>query len=349
METLIISDEFIGTDAFRTAIEEGLGADFGPVRAVEWTGVDDQHGAQHVMEVQGVEAVPAGQDVIDAVGDAEVIAVHFAPVTEAVLDAGKHLKAVVVARAGWENVNVEAATERGIAVVHLVGRNASAVAEEALGLALAELRDIARRDRGIREGRWPEQHSSPNYELGGKEVGVIGFGQIGRQLARRLSGFDVTLRAYDPYVEASLIEEYGGRKTEDLDEIFRTSDVIFLHARLSEETARFIGREQFALMKPTAYFINNARARMVDYDALYEALSEGRIAGAGLDVYEHEPVEADSRWRTLENVTRTPHTAGNTRDAWENSVTMVADAIGELRDGGKAVNTVNADALSARA
>ena len=348
METLIFGDRFIPTSAFREAISNDLGDDFGPVREVEWTAgetAEDQHHLQQVMEQDGPEAVDAPEEAIEAVGDAEVIALHFAPVPEAVLEAGRNLKAVVVARAGYENVNVQAATQRGIAVVNLQGRNAPAVAEQAVALMLSETRDIARADRGIRSGSWPKEFPQVPYELGGCTVGVIGFGYVGRHLARRLEGFRVRLLVFDPYVDGPTIASYGGEKVTDLERIFREGDFVSLHARLTEETRRFIGKEHFGLMKPTAYFINNARSRMVRYDDLYEALSEGRIAGAALDVHDDEPLSADSPWLKLENVTFTPHIADTTRETWESSVTLVAEAIRELSENGRALNTVNPRAL----
>ncbi|MCA1739897.1 MAG: 2-hydroxyacid dehydrogenase, partial [Actinobacteria bacterium] len=306
---------------------------------------EDQHHLQQIMEQDGPEAVPTPEEIVEAAGDAEVIAVHFAPIPEAVLNAGPNLKAVVVARAGFENVNVEVASEHGIAVVNLVGRNAPAVAEQAVALMLAETRDIARVDRGIRAGGWPKEFPQMPYDLYGCTVGLIGFGQVARQLAPRISGFNVTLLVYDPYVDADTIESYGGQKVDDIERIFRESDFVSLHARLTDETRRFIGREHFELMKPTAYFINNARSRMVRYDDLYEVLKEGRIAGAALDVHDDEPLGKDSPWLELENVTLTPHLAGSTTSTWKNSVWMVAEAIKELAETGRCENTVNAEAL----
>jgi D-3-phosphoglycerate dehydrogenase / 2-oxoglutarate reductase len=347
MEVLCVGDLFLSSERFREAIEEEMGGDFGPVREVSWAGerAEDQHHLQQIMEQDGPEAVPTPEEIVEAVGDAEVIAVHFAPIPEAVLNAGPNLKAVVVARAGFENVNVEVASEHGIAVVNLVGRNAPAVAEQAIALMLAETRDIARVDRGIRAGGWPKEFPQMPYDLYGCTVGLIGFGQVARQLAPRISGFNVTLLVYDPYVDADTIESYGGQKVDDIERIFRESDFVSLHARLTDETRRFIGREHFELMKPTAYFINNARSRMVRYDDLYEVLKEGRIAGAALDVHDDEPLGKDSPWLELENVTLTSHLAGSTTSTWKNSVWMVAEAIKELAETGRCENTVNAEAL----
>ena len=347
MEVLCVGDLFVPPEELRKAIEGEMGEGFGPVREVAWAGesAEDQHHVQQIMEVDGPEAAPKPQEIVEAVEGAEIIALHFAPVPEAVLDAGPDLRAVIVARAGFENVNVEAASERGVAVVNLQGRNAPAVAEQAVALMLAEARDIARSDAGIKAGRWPKGFPGPAYELGGRTVGVIGFGYVGRHLAKRLSGFGVRLLVYDPYVDAPTIASYGGEKVAQLERIFREGDFVTLHARLTDETRRFVGREQFDLMKPTAYFINNARSRMVRYDDLYEVLREGRIAGAALDVFDDEPLPEGSPWLELENVTFTPHIAGSTEDTWESTVRMVAEAVREFSETGRCLNTVNATAL----
>ncbi len=347
MEVLCVGDLFLSSERSKEAIEKEMGDDSGTIREVSWAGekAEDQHHLQQIMEQDGPEAVPTPEEIVDAVGDAEVIAVHFAPIPEAVLEAGLNLKAVVVARAGYENVNVEVASVHGIAVVNLVGRNAPAVAEQAIALMLAETRDIARVDRGIRAGKWPKEFPQTPYDLYGCTVGLIGFGQVARQLAPRISGFDVKLLVYDPYVDGETISSYGGEKVEEMERIFRESDFVSLHARLTDETRRFIGKEHFEMMKPTAYFINNARSRMVRYDELYEVLKKGRIAGAALDVHDDEPLGEGNPWVELENVTLTPHIAGTTTSTWENSVSMVAEAVKEIAETGRATNTVNAKSL----
>jgi D-3-phosphoglycerate dehydrogenase len=150
---------------------------------------------------------------------------------------------------------------------------------------------------------------------------------------------------FDPYVDRDTVDAHGGEKVAELNQVFRESDVVTLHARLTAETRRFIGREQFALMKPTAYFVNTARSRMVDHEALYEALAERRIAGAALDVHDDEPLPPDSPWRRLGNVTLSPHVAGSTVEAREKSVRLVAEAVRELARTGRSATTVNAPAV----
>jgi D-3-phosphoglycerate dehydrogenase len=350
MKTLIVGDHFIPSSAFREAMERALGSNAGPLREVTWAGKDQEehHAQQQIMERDGAEGVETPQEIVDAVGDAEIIAVHFAPVTAAIIEAAPDLKAVIVARAGYENVNVDAATAKGVAVVNVQGRNAEAVAEQAIALMLAESRDIARADAGIKAGRWKVEGASEPDEVARRTLGIVGFGYVARQLVKRLSGFDLRMLAYDPYVDAITMRSYGVEKAPDLATVFREGDFVNLHARLTEETRRFIGREQFALMKPTAYFINNARSRMVDYDALYEVLSQEKIAGAGLDVFDDEPLAPDSPYRKLNNVTLVPHLAGVTNQTWQNSVDLVAEAAAEIEASGRALNTVNARALEQR-
>ncbi len=350
MKTLIVGDHFIMPEQFRGAIERMLGGEFGPLEEVVWGGASraEQQAAMQVMENSGPEDVPAPQEIIEAVADAEVIAIHFAPVPETVLEAGERLRAVVVARAGVENVNVEVASADGIAVVNVLGRNAPAVAEQTLALMIECARHISRADAAIKAGEWRTDFSAPMRQVGGSTVGLVGFGHVGRQLARRLLGFRVRLLVYDPYVERDTIDALGGEKVVDLEQLFRESDFISLHARLSEETRGFIGLDLFELMKPTAYFINNARSRLVRYDELYEVLAAGRIAGGAIDVHDDEPLPDDSPWRSLENVTLTPHVAGQTEETVENSVQLVAEAIGQIAGGSTPPNTVNAEALAAR-
>jgi D-3-phosphoglycerate dehydrogenase / 2-oxoglutarate reductase len=346
MRTLVIGDHFIPAQYYVEAFAE-LGGE-GPVRTVDWAGAKgEQHAAQQVMERNGPSAVPVAGEIVDAVQDAEALALHFAPISRAVLDAGKALRAVVVARTGLENVDLQAATDREIAVVPVFGRNASAVAELAIGLMLSEARDIARADRSVKDGGWRKDFGGPGHEIGGSTVGLVGFGHVGRELARRLRGFDVRTLVADPYVDASALEEYGAKRV-DLDAVFAESDFVHVLARLTPETVRFITARHFALMKPTAYFVNTSRSRLVDYDALYDALANGRIAGAGLDVFDSEPIAADNPFRTLDNVTITTHFGGDTVTTNLRSARLVAEAIVELERTGRVATAANAEALGWR-
>lgn len=326
MRTLVIGDHFIPAAMYVDALI-GAGQDRSDIRTVDWSGTKaEQHAAQQVMEQRGPAAVPVAEEILAAVGDAEALALHFAPIPRAVLDAALDLRVIAIARTGLENVDVVAAEERGVAVRPAFGRNASGVAELAIGLMLSEGRDIARADVSVKSGGWRKDFGGPGDEIGGSVVGLIGFGHVGRELARRLAGFDVRLLVADPYVDDEMLRPYGAERT-DLDTVFRESDFVHLLARLTPETERFVGADQFAMMKPTAYFLNTSRSRLVDYDALYKALSERRIAGAGLDVFDAEPLPEDSPWRGLDNVTITTHFGGDTVTTNRRSARLVAEAI----------------------
>ncbi|MFI6567395.1 NAD(P)-dependent oxidoreductase [Streptomyces sp. NPDC050534] len=343
MRVLVVGDRFIPAGYYVDALAEVCGPRFGPVRCVDWSGTKaEQHAAQQTMEWHGAGAVPVPGEIVGVVGDAEVLAVHFAPVPREVLQAAGQLRAVCVARAGLENVDIAAATARGVAVVPVSGRNATAVAELAIGLMLAEARDIARADASVKGGEWRKDFGCPGQEIGAGTVGLIGLGHVGRAFAERMRGFGARLIAYDPYVPDDILAHHGAMRAGDLDTVFRESDVVQLFARLTAETERFIGARHFALMKPTAYFVNTARSRLVDIGALYEALVNRRLGGAGLDVHDQEPLPLDSPWRSLDNATITTHYAGDTTTTTLRSARLVAEAMAELATTGRCAAAVNA-------
>lgn len=346
METLVVGDRFIAASLYSQAIAERLGAAFGPVRTVDLAGEKvEQHERQQVMEKHGPNAVPAPEELLAAVPGVEALCVHFAPVGEKVFAAADALRLVAVARTGLENVDLHVATARGVGVVPVYGRNASAVAELQIGLMLAEARNIARANSSIKDGRWRKEFPGARIEIGGRTVGMVGFGHVGSQFARRLAGFGCRLLAYDPYVDDELLASHGVARASTLDDVFAGSDFVVVQARHSADTDRFIGAAQFALMRPHAYFINVARSRVVDTEALYEVLAEGRIAGAGLDVFDFEPLPPDSPWRALDNTTMTTHFGGDTEETGSTSTRLVADALAEFAETGRVRAAINADAL----
>lgn len=316
--------------------------------AVDWAGDRAaQHAAQQAMERYGPDAVPPPAELLAAVGGAGVLCVHFAPVSGRLLAAADGLRLVAVARAAVQNVDVAAATERGVGVVPVAGRNAAAVAELQIGLMLAEARDIARADRSVRQGGWRKEYPGPRVQISGRTVGMVGFGQVGAQFAARLAGFGPCLLAYDPYAHDATLARYGVRRA-TLDEVFAESDFVVVQARHTARTDRFIGAAQLALMRPTAYLINVSRSRLVDTGALYDALAGGRIAGAGLDVHDEEPLPADSPWRRLDNVTITTHFGGDTEETVTTSARLVAEQVVTFLAGGRCPDAVNATALGWR-
>jgi len=252
--------------------------------------------------------------------DSEVLAVSFSPVSGQMMDVFENLRVIGISRTGTENVNIQAATERGILVVHAAGRNANAVSDYAIGLMLAESRNIARQHALMKKGGLTAIYSNNAIlpDLCGKTIGLFGFGYIGRLMAEKLSGFHVNIIAVDPFVSEEDMKKWNVTKV-DLETLCRESDFISIHARQTADNFHTFGEEQFRMMKPTAYFINTARASMVDYDALVKALQEHRIAGAATDVYPKIPLDSDDPIRKLDNITLSAHLAGSTRDAVINS------------------------------
>lgn len=292
---------------------------------------------------------PDGEEIPEAFTDnpdTEILVGSFCPFAGKGMDAFDNLHLIGVIRAGMENIDVEAATKRGIAVVNAAGRNADAVSDFTIGMMLSEARNIARAHHSVASGGWQEDFcsSATTPDMRGKTVALFGFGYIGRLMAEKLSGFHVNMIAYDPYVKPEVLAEYGV-KSVDKETLFREADFLSIHARLTDDTYHIVGKAELEAMKPTAYFINTARAGLVDYDALYQVLKEHKIAGAALDVFDNEPLAPEDPFRKLDNVTLTTHRAGSTIDANNNSPRLIFERIRSLVAGEKTDGFVNPQVL----
>jgi D-3-phosphoglycerate dehydrogenase len=321
------------------------------VQALDWQleSFDQLQNINLQVEQGGSEAVETPDDIVEQARDAEIIITHFCTLTKRLIDACPKLKAIGVLRAGYENVNVAYAKEKGILVFNTPGRNADAVADFTVGVMIAECRNIAKGHHGLKNGEWIRTY--PNYrtipDLPGRTVGLIGLGEIGLKVAKRVKGFDMEVVGYDPYAKPEVAQAQGV-KLVSLDELLKASDFVSVHARLTAENRHLIGAREFGLMKPTSYFINTARAGLVDEDALYQALKSGTIAGAAIDVFEKEPPGVDHPLVTLENITITPHMAGGSVDAFYNSPKrLAADMINLFQDQSKIRFVLNRDRLAA--
>lgn len=286
------------------------------VEIIDWK-TDGFQGLQNInliVEQNGAEAYEVPDYIINAVRDADIILTQFCPINRKVIDNCHNLKVVGVFRGGYENVNTEYCTEKGIAVMNTPGRNADSVADFTVGAIICEARNIARGHYGLKNGEWIRNYPNSGFipDLPGKTVGLIGLGEIGKKVARRLSGFDMNIIAYDPYCKT--VPE--GVTLVDLKDLMSKSDFVSLHARLTESNHHLINSDMLALMKPTAYLINTSRAGLVDESALYDTLSSKKIAGAMLDVFESEPPGKNHPLVNLPNITLTPHMAGGSNDAF---------------------------------
>jgi D-3-phosphoglycerate dehydrogenase len=300
--------------------------------------VELQH-ANLAIEKGGPDAVPLPAELTADLAEFDIVVVQFAPVNRAFIEAASMLKVIAVLRGGVENIAVSEATRRGIAVLNTPGRLARAVAECTVGLILAEIRNLARGHARLMAGKW--DRSFPNSdeipELYRRTVGLVGYGAIGRLVAKFLEAFGCRILAYDPYCAG----ESAPAVLCDLPNLLRESDVVSLHARLCEETRNLIGARELALMKPSAILVNTARSGLVDEAALLDVLRARRIMGAALDVFEVEPLPPDHPFLALENVTLAPHLAGSTRDGFRNSPILMAGHLARLLRGEGSLPVVN--------
>ena len=279
----------------------------------------------HRIERNGPEAYPAPAEAYREIADADVLMVHTCPVPADLIARGKRLRAILTNRGGLENIAVAAATARGIPILNNPAHNANGVSELAVGLMVTETRNVARAHEGLVHGVWRENFRNTGniWELRGKTVGIIGFGNIGHLVAQKLNAFGCRLLVndlrYDP--DDELLATLPIRRV-DLPTLMRESDVVTLHAR-SEDL--ILTGDLLRMMKPSAFFINTARAHMVDYDALYEILRDHRIMGAAIEVHPVEPVPADYPFLSLDNVTLTTHRGGDTINAYSDSPEMLME------------------------
>lgn len=266
-------------------------------------------------------------ELVDAVGDFDAIVVRSrTKVTDRVLEAGKRLKAVARAGVGLDNIDLIAAERLGIIVINSPEAPSNAVAELVLGLMLSLARRIPEADASMKKGEWIKKQFT-GMELKGKTLGIIGFGRIGYQLAKKAGALGMRVLTYDIVIE-KLMEfvEEAGAVAVDLDELLGSSDFVTVHVPLLPQTEHMIGAEEMSAMKDSAYLINVARGGVVDEEALRKALVNGKLAGAALDVYEEEPPR-DNSLTGLKNVVSLPHIGAATVEAQRANSTIVAEKL----------------------
>lgn len=248
----------------------------------------------------------------------------FEQVPRSVIEAATQLRALSKYGAGIETIDLEAATERGIAVTNTPGANSLGVAEHTLTLILSLLRQVPQLDRLVRAGRWNDARRIIGGDVEGSTLGLIGFGHVGRLVGQRAAALGMRVLAYDPFQTAEVIKAAGAEQVHDLDALLEMSDVVSLHMTVTPQTRRFFHAGRFARMRPGAFFVNTARAALVDQEALIAALREHRLRGAALDVAEPEPLTPGSPLLEMENVIITPHHAGTTERTRERTLKQAA-------------------------
>jgi D-3-phosphoglycerate dehydrogenase len=257
-----------------------------------------------------------------------------------VIAGANNLKIIAARGVGYQGVDLEAATQRGVFVTNTPGANAEAVADLTMGFVIALARYILIIDRKMRQGDWYRIRTRDVY---GQTLGLIGLGDVGKKVVQRAAGFDMKMITYDIVQDLDFAEKFGVRYV-PLEEVLRSSDFISIHVPLNESTRDLIGREELSMMKETAFLINTARGGIVNEEALYEALKERRIAGAACDVFAEEPTQ-NLKLLALDNMISTAHMAAYSDNSWSAMAEIVVDNVIATLKGEIPPNVVNRDVL----
>jgi D-3-phosphoglycerate dehydrogenase / 2-oxoglutarate reductase len=281
----------------------------------------------------------------EIIGGYDAIVVRSATkLTADVIERAERLKVIGRAGVGVDNVDVDAATRRGIIVANAPESTVVSAAEHTIGLLVALARNIPQAHAALKQGRW-ERTAYGGIELAGKTLGVLGFGRIGQQVARRALGLGMHVVAYDPYVTAERFRELGAERVESPEDVYAAADFLTLHLPLTTETRGSVSAAAFEAMRPGVRIVNAARGPLLDEDALLVALRSGKVAGAALDVFGDEPYAGPLL--ELDNVVVTPHLAASTGEAQDRAGVIVAEQVAAALEGGLVSNAVNIPVIGA--
>ncbi len=284
---------------------------------------------------------PTEEEIIDACKDAEIIISVYSKITKKIIDNAKKCKMLIRTGIGVDNIDVEAATKKGIPVANVPDYCLDEVSDHAVSLALILSRQILILNEDVKKGKWDE--SKDNIQIlamKGQKFGLLGIGKISQRVVKKIKPFGFEIITYDPYVDKNIAKDLGVEMV-SLERLFKESDFISLHAPLTEETKHIVNKNTLKLMKPTAYLINTARGPLINEKDLYIALKEKWIAGAGIDVTEIEPLPFDSPLLTLNNIIITPHVAFLSEKSFPNLRKRVIDEAIRVGLGNKPVNWFN--------
>jgi D-3-phosphoglycerate dehydrogenase len=289
--------------------------------------------------------VDGDSDLAETLGRYDAIVIRSATkMTAALIERGDRLKVIGRAGVGIDNVDVEAATRRGIVVANAPESTVVSAAEHTIGLLVAMTRNIPQAHAALKQGRW-ERKSYGGVELADKTLGVLGFGRIGQQVARRAAGLGMRVVAYDPFVAPERFRELGIERVADADEVYAVADFLTLHLPLTDDTRKSINAAAFAKMRDGVRIVNAARGELLDEDALLDALRNGRVGGAALDVFSAEPYSGPLL--ELDNVVVTPHLAASTEEAQDRAGVIIAEQVAAALEGGLVTNAVNIPVIGA--
>ncbi len=345
MNIVVVGDSFVPVEVFKAGFE-----DLERAHSVNYVQLDESREFKPATDSERSirEYLGSPSQVAEHVAAAEILAVHGAPVTAEVLAAAPSLKLLACCRGGPVNIDVRAASARRIPVVNSPGKNADAVADQAIAFMVMLARGFPRAQRFLLEGGRLGESAYEGagflgHELGGHVLGLVGFGNVGRRVARRAIAFGMTVEAYDPFVKAD--DMAGVQLLTSLAALLDVSDFVSLHVRASADTENLFGRAEFAAMKPGGYFINTARETLVDEAALDSALVSGHLAGVALDVVRPHSAGGPHPLLRHDNVVITPHIGGATYETLLRGVRMIAADIERFAAGEALVSVVNRQAV----
>lgn len=336
MKCVAVGDMFLDEEAFARVLKPSqIVEDY---KGFSWMKELDRVSTRALIrkiETKGSQAYVIGGELRDAMLDADVIFIHLCPVGKDIIDNASHLKYIVTARGGVENIAVEEARKKGIRIIHCPIHNAYAVAELTIGLMICETRNVARANIALKQGMWREEYPNSRnvLEIRSSTIGLIGFGAIGRLVADRLKVFGCKILIHDPFVKDEEIQALGYYPVSK-DALLTQSDIVSLHGRIGPNDPPIIGSEELKLMKHSSYLVNTARAVLVDMKALENALINHAISGAAIDVFPKEPLTENDYIISVDNCTLTNHRGGDTLDSYNRSPEILLEQLKEVLDTG---------------
>lgn len=333
-KVIVVGDTFVSAETLNEAVASMGIPEPVEIVTLEWRAEDSQEEFQRnlkVIEKDGPEAVAIPVGIMEEIRDADYLFVHLAPVPRKLIEQAKNLKLIGTCRGGVEHIDLAAAREKKIPIIHVI-RNAEPVADYTIGLIYTVTRNIALSHAAVMQGDWKKSYPNDAYRttLSDQIVGLVGLGHIGKIVAQRLMGLGVKVIAYDPFVDQEKLLSSGLEvEVVSLEELFSKSDIVSLHMRVTSETEKLVDEELLALMKPSAYLINTARPGLLVKEAFINVLQERQIAGAAIDVVWEEPLQLDDPLLKLDNLVITSHIAGDTVDAIPKSPFLLAKKVHE--------------------
>jgi D-3-phosphoglycerate dehydrogenase len=347
VKILVVGDSYMRTELFERSLSQ-----LEPDHAVRYVQVDETRVLEPTTpsELAIREYIGHPAELAELLDDEDALVVHGAPVTDQVLDASSRLSIVCCARGGPVNVDLAAATDRGIPVATTPGKNANAVADLTVGFLVMLARGISSAQDYLRNGGRPGESAFDGaqffgHDLRGHTLGLVGCGQVGRRVAERVRPFGMTVLVHDPFLDDA---PEGIVRVAELRELLTESDFVSAHVRASSETENMFDADAFAAMRPGSWFVNTARESLVDEEALENALREGHLAGAALDVVRPRAGGGLSPLLRLPQVIVTPHVGGATHETVREGADMLAAELQRVALGQPAVNVLNALALAER-